>query len=212
MSKKRLIIGLISVAFLVLAFVVPKLASAVYNGGGTEINMRMDVSTDGTNWYNFTGDPADGNQTLTANAGDTLIFRLSTWNTGDNPALNLEFQAGINNVDYLEFANDFYDDDYDNNDNAYSGNFAGAITLPDIAANLLQEDAETGLLRVVIKDNIPNNTLLQGSIELTGIDIIGLLPTAYAQGLTESDFRILVRNTGNMEELPITGPDSSLSK
>jgi len=82
------------VVFVLMAAVLialPSFTSAGYSSGGAMLLTRLEVSKDNTNWVNYLAEENSGDQTLTVLPGDTVYFRLKTWNTGDAPSINITF-------------------------------------------------------------------------------------------------------------------------
>lgn len=215
--KKILIIGL---GVFVLLF-LPFSTFGAYNGGGDlTIGIRADITKDESNWYNYTGDVTSGGQTLTVSPGDTVTFRGKAWNQSTETTFSDPvFHASITNSQYLEMTGGFYNDNLDGNGNYYSGSIGTDITLSNgaLATNGNENNSESGTFRVKIKNDTPDQTLIEGTWELYsgGERIIGyptnLSPIARAQGLAISQVRILVNNPQTQAtELPRTGSNSLL--
>jgi hypothetical protein len=99
--KKLLVIIFAS---LVLATALP--LYLVYAGFGQEgafinVKARLEVSKDNVNWVNYEAEDDSGSGTLTVSPGDTIYFRLKTWNTGTHSVANVAYAAAFTNQQYL---------------------------------------------------------------------------------------------------------------
>ena len=151
-----------------------------------------------------------------ASPGDTLIFRAKTWDPGTAGINNLVFSASITNSQYLDITSGFYDDNLDGNSNPYTGvGIGGSIGLDTIDSGTTENGTgalspEMGTFRVTIKENTPDQTLIEGTFELVSVGnvivpgSVSFTPVAHAQGLTDTKVRILVSNP-QATSLPQTG-------
>jgi len=238
MKIKKTIFSIISI-FVLFSFVAVFSAKAVYdNGEGIVIGVRVDVSKDGTNFYNYYSGEDPGLQTLIVKPGDTLTFRGTVWNAGEfdiSPVLAGE----ITNAQYFESIYAFQegDEDIDGSGGVYVLNSAislvdGAAIFdigiePDLKTAKNEDDPEIGQIRAVLKNDIPDQTIIEGTFLLMDVEppAIGLpfkfFSVAHAQEALEYSYvRILVDNPSvqaadqtspttspKSADLPETGPD-----
>lgn len=90
------------------------------NAQEANLHIKLEVSLDGTTWYNFSGSEDADNVTLNCSPGDELIVKVTLWNSGDADATNVVGNGTITNSDYIEDATDI-DPDADGNLRDFTG-------------------------------------------------------------------------------------------
>jgi len=218
------------IVFLAVVFIaLPNLASAGYsNGGGALLLTRLEVSKDNSTWVNYLAETNSGGQTLTVSPGDTVYFRLKTWDTGDTPAINITYTASYTNPSYIDALDPFHagvNDDLDGNDPA---SYYALTGLPDATAGTLTFDLdgvavsseitgyESGGMVARVKAGTPDQTVILATVIITGASQVGfnwwqrLFAHAYADSSATTQVRLLVSNppaVAATPTLPVTGPD-----
>jgi len=206
---------------------LPSFVDAGYGGIGTNLLTRLEVSKDNATWVNYLAETNSGNQTLTVSPGDTLYFRLKTWNIGNNPASDIEFSATYTNPQYISALDPFSltgaQNDLDGDvDNVYSLNAppsGGTMTfnLNAVAKNTTDlAGFESGGVLLKVAAGTPDQTVILATVTITGIRVLGwwkdlLFPRAYADDAATTQVRIMVSNPPAVTPvvLPATGADSS---
>ena len=211
--KKSIILAVVFVLVIFGLSFFPFKTEANIIGGGVNVGAKVEVSKDnGATWYNYTADTNAGNQTLTANAGETLIFRGKVWNAGLNMPVNLVLSGIIDYPEYFNMTGSFYNDDEDGNGVHYTGTFGSTtIGLPQIliAEGGENSNYEGGTFVATLKSDVPDQTVITGMFRVDSLSLIAynksplnFVPKALAQfqGTAISTVRILVNN-----KLPQTG-------
>jgi len=217
-------------ALSVLCSTIPLGVFAGYSGGGDfELRSKLEVSKPGSDWMNYTAEDNPGNQTLSANAGDTVTFRLKVWDVTTTAAQNIVLASTITNPQYIETANIFDGTSTTNQDldgdtvdysvtsmNSTTG--IGTFALEAVQASSSENaNFESGTYTTKISGSTPDQTLIEVTITLTAADelrMIGknnLLDKAYADEFGTTRVRILVQNpttTTTTTVLPATGATS----
>lgn len=191
------------------AFTTPMIASALYDGGGgLSLGIRTDVSKDGTNWHNYTADENPGNETLVVKPGDTITLRGTVWNAGAVNT-NVSLKSLITNSQYIDYiqAVEGADSNTDGTGAVYQ---VDGLSVTNNVTNInlsLQpwlstvkdvHDPETGQIKVKLKNDIPDQTVIEETLQLesaTPVNVqVMLTPVAIAQAQTLSKARIIVSN------------------
>ena len=219
------------IVFLATVFVaLPSFVSAGYSSGGAMLLTRLEVSKDNTNWVNYLAEENSGDQTLTVLPGDTVYFRLKTWNTGDAPSINITFTGSYTNPGYIDALDPFHPGVHDDLDG--DATFYYALTgLPDMTAGTVSFDLDavangstdllnyqSGEMVARVAAGTPDQTVMLTTVIITGASQVAwwkklLFPRAYADDSATTQVRILVSNppaaTAQMttQTLPVTGPD-----
>lgn len=213
--KKSIILAVVFVLIIFGLSFFPFKTEANIIGGGFNIGARLEVSRDnGVTWYNYTADTNAGNQTLTANVGDTLIFRGKVWNAGLNTPVNLILSGLIDHAEYFDLTGAFYNDDEDVNGVHYTGTIGSTtIGLPQIltAGGGENSNYEGGTFQATLRRDTPDQAVIIATFQIDDLGAIGynnsninFVPKALAQrytGTAISTVRILVNNA----PLPSTG-------
>ena len=221
------------VVFVLMAAVLialPSFTSAGYSSGGAMLLTRLEVSKDNTNWVNYLAEENSGDQTLTVLPGDTVYFRLKTWNTGDAPSIDITFTGSYTNPGYIDALDPFHPGVHDDLDG--DATFYYALTgLPDMTAGTVSFDLDavangstdllnyqSGEMVARVAAGTPDQTVMLTTVIITGASQVAwwkklLFPRAYADDSATTQVRILVSNppaaTAQMttQTLPVTGPD-----
>jgi len=225
---KKVVIALLAVVFSVF----PSIASAGFISGGATLLTRLEVSKDNSTWVNYLAETDSGNQTLTVSPGDTIYFRLKTWDTGDTPAINITYSGVYTNpagMDALSAFDSGSTDDLDGD----AILFYGLSGLPDMNAGTLSfyldgvdngtTDAtgfQSGGMTGRIAAGTADQTVILATVTITGADLFIasweklLFPRAYADDQATTQVRMLVSNppvvpqtTPAVQVLPATGSD-----
>ena len=114
---KKLLAGLIVFLILILAcsFILPQKTEAI------ELNdylfFWLEASKDnGATWHNYSGTDYSGNETVTANPGDTIKVKLTIWNADDNLiTTGISASGSLTNPSYLTVPESGINDDADEN-------------------------------------------------------------------------------------------------
>ncbi|MDD3480877.1 MAG: hypothetical protein PHW75_01455 [Patescibacteria group bacterium] len=223
------ILSITGLAVLLVAF-MPSFTGALYEfGEGEAVGTRVEVSKNGTDWYNFYANENPGGQTLYVSPGDNLTFKGISWNAGLSN-LDVEFEAILTGTDYFADFDVFGDgaDDLDGNTNDYIAGLEtitdadnGTASFPVTLASglpLVSDDAspEEGSITVTLADDIPDGTVIMGIFQVTAAEVqqqiinfgtFGKYGRVFAQEPGESTVRIVVQNATDDEEtvLPKTG-------
>lgn len=215
--KKSIILAVVFVLAIFGLSFAPFKTEANIIGEGFNIGARLEVSRDnGTTWYNYSADANPGSQTLTANAGDILIFRGKVWNAGQNTPVNLILSGLIDHAEYFDMTGAFYNDDEDENGVHYTGTIGSTtIGLPQILTAGGGENSyyEGGTFQATLKRDVPDQAVITATFRVDDLGAISYnnsginpVPKALAQrftGTAISTVRILVNNA----PLPTTGAE-----
>lgn len=219
---------IITLAAIALA-VMPTFASAVFINSGAILLTRLEVSKDEVTWVNYLAETSSGNETFTVSPGDTVYFRLKTWDTGNAPAVNVTYSASYTNPQYIDALDPFHAGNQDNLDGDI---FHYALSgLPDTTAGTLQftldavannssdtANFESGGIVARVAAGTPDQTVILATIQITGSSLVTinwwenlLFSHAYADSSATTQARILVSNppvatTPAVTALPATGP------
>lgn len=219
-SLRKLFIFLFSLTtvFLLIWPMVNVKGGEISPGEAVNLHIKAEASTDGTNWYNYSGTDYSGNQTLSANPGDTIQVRIKVWNDGDAPATGVVGTASVINSSYIS-SNSIINDDSDGNSTSYSGSFFsgnGQGTLSSVGTGT-EGTSETGIFSLTLSNSIPDGeTVLLGEITISDYGLVVKNPfwgVARAEGLgNKSAIRVAVNvsqsteiTSSTEEELPQTG-------
>jgi hypothetical protein len=206
--RKVALVLLLAVSIVVL----PKIVFASFNFGDVALETRLEVSKDNATWVNYLADSNSGNQTLTVSPGDTLYFRLKTWDTGLTPATNVRYGASFTNPSYIDSLDPFHigtNDDSDGDGHPYTltgtpdmtaGTFQ--FTLDNVASSSTETtNDESGAMVAGIDARTPDQTVFLVTVQITGIVELSnaswlnnLSPKAYADSQATTQVRILVSN------------------
>lgn len=219
--------------FILMAAVLvalPSFTSAGFSSSGAMLLTRLEVSKDGTTWVNYLAETNSGGQTLTVSPGDTIYFRLKTWNTGGTPAINIEYSAAYTNPGGVDAFDPFHPGVSDDSDgdailfyvlNAPPDLTAGttAFHLDGVADSTTETTGfQSGGMAAHIATSTPDQTVLLATVTITGADefIVWwknlLFPRALADDAATTQARILVATPAPVPVpvvLPATGPDVS---
>ena len=197
------------------------------------VHVKVEVSSDGAMWYNYSGTESPGGSTLMAQPGDTIYIRVSIWNNGTAPTPAATGTGSITNSSYLGFTN--VENDSDHGGTSFTGSFfsgAGTGTTPFLGANTLESNAQSLTATAKLSADFPvGTTYITGQVTIIDYALIARLPsnlafvdTALAAGRNRvSSFRVAVTveapaadnddsgdtqtTTETAEELPSTGCD-----
>lgn len=216
-----LIVGLI-------VALIPISVLAGFSGGG-DINLmtRLEVSNNGSDWYNYSAETNSGLQTLQVHPGDTVTFRIKVWNLGNSAANNIALSATTTNPQYIQTAN-IFDGSATTNQDLDGDGYDYAVTSFDSAAGtgtFLLDEADTGTVEAgttnneggtyttQISSSTPDQTLIEVTMKITAAsevrgedqtNNINLLDRAYADDEGTTIAKILVVNQP-ATALPSTG-------
>lgn len=217
--------------FILMAAVLvalPSFTSAGFSNGGATLLTRLEVSKDGTTWVNYLAETNGGGQTLTVSPGDTIYFRLRTWNAGANPAVNITYTSSYSNPQFIDAWDPFHpgvNDDLDADATFYysltglPNMTAGTVSFDlDAVAPVSSETSgfQSGGMVARVAAGTPDQTVILATVIITGAGSIAwwknwLFPRAYADDSATTQVRILVSNPPVVTPivLPTTGPDAS---
>ena len=191
-----------------------------------DLHIKLEVSKDGTHWYNYSGSADADGETLNCNPGDTVIIKVTLWNPGETNIINILGSGSITNSSYIEAISDV-NPDHDGNGRDfteyYFGEFHnGAIDQVDLESTY-DDDEESMTAVLTLDDNFPEDqTILIGTATVDSMGepsgnneedktiekttsffrkFFGGIAYAQEPGLY-SQFRIVVNG-----ELPATGAD-----
>lgn len=218
---RRWLVLILGVAFAL----VPVSALAGYTAGGNyDLRTKLEVSKDGSNWYNYDAETSAGGQTLDINAGDTVTFRIKMWNLGRGVASEIQMSVAATNPQWIETADIFNGSPATNGDidddhfyyslvslTAGSGVFGHEAVPTTKNAEAGTTNNECGSYTTKIKSDTPDLTLIQVTMAVTAaqqpVSKIKLLDRAYADSSATTVVRILVHNpsTAQTTALPATG-------
>ena len=205
---------------------VPLGVLAGYPGTNIELLTRLEVTKDGSSWYNYSVETNSGGQTLDINAGDTVTFKVKMWNTGSSNATSVSLAVNSTNSQYVETANIFDGSAASNADLDVDGHIytltgftpsAGTATLGQdyVAAGTVETgdtNKESGTYTTKISSSTPDQTLITVTMTVTAAEeqrmVGGLLDRAFADSSGTTVVRILVHNTSGVAQttaLPSTG-------
>ncbi len=219
--KKSYFLAFISVLIIFCISLIPFNAGAQYMqpiiSPGVDLSIQMDASSDNeASWHSYYGDGAVTEETLTAHPGDEVTFRVKTWNEDTENLVNLTMAAECDQPLYFIGLTDFYNPDIDENSVLYDGDWSGGITLPSVQGDTFENSgAEAGSVKVFLKSDVPDQTVINCAIAISDYGQIGKANTkksilatlgiekAKAQVLAYSIVRISVSN--NPQALPQTG-------
>jgi len=176
------------------------------SGIGDSVNLH--VLTEGktassATWLNYSGNYSPGGQTITANPGDTINFRIRVWNDGIVIADNTDISGTVTNsgdVSSLAVTND----DLDGDTLHFTGfHFTGGGdgTVAAVLSGGTKDVADQGLSgTVTLGNNFPvGQTVIVGEVTIAGYtaEQIGFNPSlfgnAHADGAgVKSAVRIVV--------------------
>lgn len=162
-----------------------------------DITIRLDVSKDnGATWHNYDAEENPGEETLTINGGDELLFKIQLWNSGNAPVANIIIENTVSQPDYLIFNNTFVDSDEDKNlINCFAGDPFGNIFLPFVLMPVedLELGYESATFSAKVKEDVPASAEISfvyevnseelyfgGRIDFAGQDIFAQNPTGTA--------------------------------
>ena len=201
-------------------------AAVILPGETMNLHVKMEVSKDGSTWYNYSGTDYSGNQTLTASPGDTIQIRVKVWNDGNGLALNVTGASSVTNPTYITSVS-VINANLDGLDAiSYVGDFfsgSGEATLSQVAAGTTEATSQQGLFSVTLASNIPaGETVVLGTVTISNYaspDAANnpFIKVARAEGLgNNSVIRIVVnpvstQSASTQEDLPQTGSSVSNS-
>lgn len=200
---------------------------AGYGEGGDTYNLKtkLEVSKNGTDWYNYSAEENAGGQTLSINAGDSVTFRLKVWDDGNANSEDIYLPIAITNAQYIESANVFdgsasSNSDLDLDDTHYvltsldTNAGTGMVYLPYVIFGTSETgtDNESGTYTTKISANTPDQTLIKVTmfIETAAEDTREfnrgpqMLDRALADSLGTTEVRILVLNPSQTQAAPAT--------
>lgn len=199
-------------------------------GTGIDLRTRLEVSNNGSDWYNYSAESNPGDQTLQVHPGDTVNFRIKMWNVGSTPADQITLSATTTNPQYIQTANIFdgsatTNQDLDGDGLVYAVTsfdpVAGTGTFSHDGVNIGTIEAGTtnnegGTYTTTISSSAPDQTLIEVTMRITGAEeaqrfnLMHLLDRAYADEYATTIVRILVVNQpAAAPALPSTGANQS---
>lgn len=222
---------LVIIVLTVLLMVVPNIVFAGYGDKpSVDIQTRLEVSKDNINWINFNSETNAGNQTLTVAPGDTLYFRLTTENFGDQRASGVQFLGSYTNPSYIESLNAFdgANDDIDGDGRYYY------ITSTDQSAGTINFNfdyfeaagyegpynaQQIGVMGAKLSSTIPDQaeiivtvTVNAGIIREDAFLFDKLFPRVYADDQGTTQVRILVSNPTATQTSATSDPSYRVGK
>lgn len=208
---KNFFMVLITLAILTLFFFPSAHFKSTAQEDNVNLHIKVEVSKDGTTWYNYSGTEYSGNQTLSASPGDTIQVRIKIWNTGTFYVRNVTGTGTLTNSSYIASAA-VINTDGDANGRNYDGYFFSGIGTGSIAQvdqGTTEASAELLLLSFTLSNNFPaGETVIFGEATISKYTIIGrsdFIDRAYAEGTgRKSAIRIAVNVPLT---LPQTGAD-----
>lgn len=198
-----LIIGI----FLVLILLVANKAVLAAEPGdedGVDLKIKIEASTDhGATWVNFSGTDFSGNQSITANPGDQIDWRLKLWNEGAQLADNVDISEDYENEEYIDDIT-ITDFDLDNDGREFD---SGDISRVD--ENTSENVGYQGVSgTITLVDNFPTEQttiIFGGNISDYDAGFIAhspwqLVERAFAVGVGKESFVRIVVNENNTVE------------
>jgi len=204
---KKIVAFVLIIAALVI---LPSFAFAGFNNTrGIVLQTRLEVSKDGTNWDNYVAETDPGNQTLTVSPGDTIFFRLKTWNTSEARGANILYTASYTNPQYIDRLDPFHagvGDDIDGDGSLYT------ITDTDPVAGTMHfsldgvnggtnetSGFESGGIAARISADAPDKAVILATVQITAAsgsfnDYNYFSGRAYADDSATTQVRILISN------------------
>jgi hypothetical protein len=207
--KKSVIIILLTILTLAMStFISINKSDAA---GVDDVHIKVEVSKDNVNWYNYSGTEYNGGQTLTLNAGESFWMRVKIWNTSGD--YNVSGTGSISTIAYFNPIPEFdIDLDADHNLNSFTTNyFIGGTGSINNVTVVSEGTAEALTVKASLISSVPADTVITGTANITsavepdsGPGQAGFLGIgkAQAQMPRHSAFRIMVNQT-----LPRTGAD-----
>jgi hypothetical protein len=173
--KKIIAFVLVVVAFVVL----PGFVFAGFGIGGVNMQTRLEVSKDNINWDNYVAETNPGNQTLTVSPGDTIYFRLKTWDIGAATARNVHYNASYTNPQYIASFDPFHvgtQDDTDANGRAYvlgaTDPVAGTMqfSISRVDRNTTETSGfESGVMAATISNDVPDQAVISATVQIASM-------------------------------------------
>lgn len=178
---------------------------------GIEIQSRLEVSSDNTNWVNYVAEDNSGNQTLTVTPGSTIYFRIKAWNTGDANAGMVNMSSTFTNPSYLtnsSFLSTSEEQDLDGDSTPYLPSPFGYVaetgtadfTLLFAQANsTVDSNFQSSTMAFQTSASTPEQTVILATIQVTSagpwlVWLDKLVNRAHADANGTSQARILVAN------------------
>jgi hypothetical protein len=184
MKKMILIISKLILAILIsLVFVISPTNAQVPN-----LHIKLEVSKDGTHWYNYSGSEDPEGETLNCDPGDIVIIKVTLWNTGDVNAVNILGAGAITNSSYISSISHI-EPDADHNTREFTEIYFdefhnGAIDLVEFGSTY-DDDEESMTAVLTLSDDFPEGqTIITGAAT---IDALGLPAGEPEGGATEKD-------------------------
>lgn len=200
---------IVAFVLVVAAFViVPSFAFAGFGSGGVNLQTRLEVSKDNTDWDNYDAEVNPGGQTLTVSPGDTIYFRLKTWDTGGMYAQNVQFNAGYTNPQYIASFDPFHpgtQDDTDGNGRAYVLGATDPIagTMQFSISRINKNTSETtgyegGEMVAHIASDVPDQAVITATVQIASMapipDFNYSSGKVYADDQATTQARIIISN------------------
>jgi hypothetical protein len=210
--KKAAIIIIAVISILGLSQIVG--AGFAPEGQEFDLRTRLEVSKDGSNWYNYTAESNPGNQTLTVSPGDTITMRLKTWDVGSEAATNIGYTSSFTNPSYFSAfytfgdagANADVDGDATLYYNAGTFDMSGGtftFTLDGVDHNTtINSGEQSGQVTATIGDDAVDQGVILVTAQITDATeppvIVGFLdrlfPKALADAQATTQVRMIVSN------------------